>query len=298
MKISFLLKSLIQGVFGDYRQKLTEAKVKKISSMAFLLFFITLSGFSMVSAGNAMAHSFWLNATDFLPDYSEKFGAKSIIYMGYGHHYPVHDFLQPDDLESYEHIMPGGEKNNLTSGNSGYLETSVKLPKPGLHIIAASLKPGFYTMSEENGRIKHSMEPKTGLKNVVKSVYHHRFAKALLVAGDSSGDGYKQVLGQKIEIIPQSDPTTLKTGDMLSIQVLLDGNPAKYFNVNATYAGFSSKDDYAFYTKTDSKGMAQVRIIHYGPWLIRVDDYIKAKDDMAEKCDFMHYTATLTFEVR
>lgn len=272
--------------------------IKKNNFLSGVKYFILLLMCYFAFSEKAMAHSFWLNATDFLPDYSEKFGAKSIIYMGYGHHYPVHDFLQPDDLESYEHIMPGGEKNNLTSGNSGYLETSVKLPKPGLHIIAASLKPGFYTMSEENGRIKHSMEPKTGLKNVVKSVYHHRFAKALLVAGDSSGDGYKQVLGQKIEIIPQSDPTTLKTGDMLSIQILLDGNPAKYFNVNATYAGFSSKDDYAFYTKTDSKGMAQVRIIHYGPWLIRVDDYIKAKDDMAEKCDFMHYTATLTFEVR
>ena len=244
------------------------------------------------------AHSFWINATDFLPEYREKFGAKSVVYFGYGHQYPVHDFLEPERLEAFVHVSPDGGRADLTPGSGGFLATKVELKQPGIHVIGASVKPGFYTMYEKDGRVRHAIEPKTGLENVIKSVYHHRFAKALLTAGNPAADGFFEPVGHKVEILPQTNPAELRIGNMLPLQILLDGKPARYFAVHATYSGFSSNDDFAYATKTDANGMAEIRILHHGPWLIRADNYMKPPPELADQCDYLHYTATLTFEVR
>jgi hypothetical protein len=41
----------------------------------------------------AFGHLVWINATDYTPTYYERFGARTKVYFGYGHKYPVHDFL-------------------------------------------------------------------------------------------------------------------------------------------------------------------------------------------------------------
>ena len=177
------------------------------------------------------------------------------------------------------------------------MATRVNFEKPGAYIVAAVLKPGFYTIYVEKGKVHHKIGPKTGLKGVILSLYYEQYAKALVMVGAEDTFAYKNRIGHKIEIVPLKNPTSLRIGDFLPIQVLFDGRPAKYCRVFATYSGFSTGEDFAYTTSTDGEGIAKIRILHYGPWLIKAEMKLPATGDLRDKCDELHYTATFTFEV-
>ena len=45
------------------------------------------------------AHNLWLNATDYSPELRSRAGAHTKVYFGFGHKFPVHDFLDRSTLE-------------------------------------------------------------------------------------------------------------------------------------------------------------------------------------------------------
>ena len=246
----------------------------------------------------AFSHTFWLNATDYFPEiYSPEYGARTKVYFGWGHGYPVADFLSAEKLSEFNLITPKGESEPIKPGVGGFLATELSFSEKGTNIIAASLKPEFYTMYVEKGKIHHSSVPKTGLNGVILSLHFEQYAKALINISGSS-EVFSKPVGHTLEIIPMYNPADIKTGDILPVQVLFKGNPARFCQVYGTYAGFSTSDDFAFTTVTDGKGNAKIRILHHGPWLLKAKIKLPAPDELKDKCNEMSYTATLTFEVK
>jgi uncharacterized GH25 family protein len=100
-----------------------------------------------------------------------------------------------------------------------------------------------------------------------------------------------------MEIVPVQDPSTLKVGSMLEVKVLFEGNPAKSTVVYGTYAGFSDvPGTFAYTTSTDKEGIAKIKILKKGVWLLvakREDPY----KDLAV-CDKQAYSGSITFQVR
>lgn len=256
-----------------------------------------LVGVSLCFSTLVSAHSLWLNVTNYSPEIYPKFGANTKIYFGWGHHYPVDDFLSQEILDDFSLIGPSGNKVKLNPNPGGFLATSISLKTPGTYLACAILRPGFYTIYEEKGKVHHKPGPKIGLEGVIMSLHYEIFAKALINVGKKSGDSFKRPVGHSLEIVPLKDPSELKVGDFLPIQVLFKGKPARYCKVYATYNGFSSKCDYAYTTIADRKGEARIRIIHHGPWLIKTDMKLPATEDLKEKCDELSYSATLTLGV-
>ncbi|MBL0700361.1 MAG: DUF4198 domain-containing protein [Desulfosarcina sp.] len=150
------------------------------------------------------AHLVWINAADYTPTFRERFGAGTKIYFGYGHKYPVHDFIKAERLTEFTCTDPENKKIDI--------------------------KPG--------------------------------------------------------------------AGDFLDLKVLFKGKPARYFKVYTTYSGFSTDNNFAYTTGTDAKGMARIRILHYGPWLIKAGIKMPAPDELKGACRQVHYTATLTFGIK
>ena len=246
----------------------------------------------------ALAHTMWLNATNYFPEiYSPEYGARTKVYFGWGHRYPVADFLSADKLSDFKLITPKGESNPIKSGVGGFLATELSFSEKGTYIVAASLKPGFYTMYMKKGQIHHRSVPKTGLSGVILSLHFEQYAKALInVAGSSEAFG--KPVGHTLEIIPLLNPAELKVGDYMPVQVLFKGRPARFCPVYGTYAGFSTGDDFAFATTADGQGKAKIRILNHGPWLIKARIKLPAPDKLKDKCNELSYTATLTFEVK
>jgi len=256
--------------------------------------FIAISALSifLCTSASVDGHSMWLN----LSNYSPTSKGDSKIYFGWGHRYPLDDYLAEEKLMEFSLISPSGRKEKLSPNPGGFLATDIRFSEKGTHIVTAVLKPGFYTMYIENGKIHHQSVPKGGLKNIILSLYFEQYAKAL-VNVDKGSDSFSKPVGHKLEIIPLKNPFELKAGDILLIQVLFEGKPARFFKIYGTYAGFSTKDEFAYATTTNSKGIAKIRILHYGPWLIKTEIQLPAPEELKDKCNELHYTATLTFEV-
>ena len=254
--------------------------------------------FCLTLSTTASPHSLWLNATDYYPEiHSSEYGARTKVYFGWGHEYPVSDFLSAEELSEFSLITPEGVIEGLQPGQGGFLATELTLSEKGTNIVAASLKPGFYTMYIEKGEIHHKGAPKTGLSRVIMSRRFEQYAKALINVGSSS-EVFGEPVGHTLEIIHLENTFSLKVGDYLPVQVLFKGRPAMFCHVYGTYAGFSTDDDFAFATMTDSEGKAKIRILHHGPWMLKARKKIPAPDELEDKCDELSYSATLTFEVK
>jgi len=248
----------------------------------------------------AHAHTLWLSASDYSPQPEPGSAhASTNVYFGWGHHYPVDDFFPEDNLDEFRLIKPDGKAVELIPNPGGFLATHIELEVPGLYWVSASTKPGFYTMFVDNGIIRHRAGPKTGLKEVIRSLRYEQYAKCLINAGQAEGDTFSRPIGHKLEIVPLDNPYKLPAcgGRFLRIMVIFDGRPASYCQVFATYAAFSAGDDYAYTTTTDGEGIAKIRLLHWGMWLIKAKLRLPAPDELKDECNQLSYTATLTFEI-
>ena len=264
--------------------------------------------FCVLISGPANAHTMWINAVDYMMQagagHSHSEGdehiAQTNVYFGFGHCYPVDDFMPKEMLSTFCVLNENHNKKDLEPNPGGFLATAVKFEKPGPYIVSAALKPGYYTMHIEKGQVKHKLGPKTGLNGVILSLYYEQYAKALLTVGETSDNAFAKPLGDKIEIVSLENPLNMKAGvgQILPVQIWFNGRPASFCKVYATYSGFSTKDDYALATTADSKGVAHIRLTHWGPWLIKAERRQPAGKDLKDKCNELHYTATLTFEIR
>ncbi|MCK4308055.1 DUF4198 domain-containing protein [candidate division WOR-3 bacterium] len=265
----------------------------------------TIRRISMISlilwaSGFAYGHMMWLNSSNYYPGFHPKSGASTIIYFGWGHRYPVGDFLDQEMfLEKFYFVCPRcGKLHPLNPNPGGFLATQVKFEESGSYWVCAELKSGFYTMYMKKGKMHHELGPKTGLKNVIMSLWYKQWAKALINVGVEDTFAYNKPVGHEIEIVPLKNPMTLREGDFLPIQVLFKGKPVSFCEVHATYSGFSTGEEFAYATSTDREGKAKIRILHYGIWLVKAEKQLPPEVKLRDKCDMLHYTATFTFEVK
>jgi len=246
-------------------------------------------GFCLCLSSISSAHTMWLNVTDHSPKiwshpkYAPKPRAKTVVYFGWGHRYPVADFLSDKYLGDFFIIRPDGGRENLTPGEGGFRATEIKMKKDGGWIAGATIKPGFY------GEVE-------GKKDFYKLRYA-QYGKALINVGKVSGNPFSEPVGHKLEIIPLMNPNELKLGDRFPIRVLFEGKPAPNTKIHG--CSLFSFTDKSFTTFTNSKGEAKINILDYhGPWIVKAGMKMPPPKELKDKCQELNYTSTLTFAVQ
>ncbi|MCK4422670.1 MAG: DUF4198 domain-containing protein [Candidatus Omnitrophica bacterium] len=258
---------------------------------------VFVTGFCVCLLESVSAHTMWLNVTKYSPKmykpregtpakYTREPGARSTVYFGWGHEYPVEGFLTDKHLGELVLVSPKGEKEKLTPGEGGFRATQIKMKKEGGWIAAATIKPGFY------GKV----ESKPEAKGEFWKMRYAQCAKALINAGEVSGNPFLKPVGHEIEIIPLKNPNQLKLGDWFPFKVLFDGKPAKRAEIHA--ASLFSSTDESFTAHTNNNGEAKIRLLHYGPWIVKAKLQLPPTEEFKDKCKELRYTATLTFEAR
>lgn len=252
----------------------------------------------LLTTTGAYGHRLWINVSDHYPEH----GYANVCF-GWGHDYPLSDFLRRERLASFELLMPDGIRKSLTPNEGGYLATKIdfkNMPNPGHYVVAASLRPGYYTMYIENGEVHHKVGPKSGVSGrIILSTLSQQNAKVLVTLGSPQWDPQRLVVGHKnVELIPLDDPAKLNLRDILRIKVLRDGNPVSNTEVRGTYLGFDSLDEPACLVTTNDKGIASIRVLAETVWTFATTIKEPAPKQLAEKCNELWFTGTLTLHIR
>ena len=189
--------------------------------------------------------------------------------------YSTHVFARSEELEDegYSELSYQGKPLPLTA-NQNWLtyDSKVTLAGGGAALICGHRKPMLYN-----------------------KVQYEKFAKLLLPV-DGNSAGFDQVAGQRLEIVPMSDPFAVKPGEEIGFKVLLDGKPAKFDAVWATYDGFSYVGDaWAYTAAPTAHGEAKVKITQPGFWIVRTTVKL---DEKGEGYEGVSLRAVLAFPVK
>jgi uncharacterized GH25 family protein len=115
--------------------------------------------------------------------------------------------------------------------------------------------------------------------------------KTFVRVGEPKGDtSWKEPVGLFLEIVPEKDPTALRTGDEFPVRVMRDGAPFADFSLNAVTAGDKEGET----RRTDAAGRATFKLGKAGRWLLRG---VEARKSTAPDMNFEAKSTTLTFEV-
>lgn len=244
-----------------------------------------------VFSGQGFAHDAWIQ----MEDYSIEKGAVAAFVPVNGHHFviPSEELLSRDQVEKAFFLDPQGvEVPVVTKGEAGYQS---KTGVAGQGTFLAVLKPqgGLFSKTPEGYQRGKSRKD---LTDVVECKFSDKYAKAVFTVGQPGGEAFSRVLGHAAEIVPLQDPGMLKKGEELRVKVLFDGKPARTW-VYGTFAGFSAEaNTFAYTTYTDVDGVAKIRLIEKGTWLLIVKQ--ESAYPEASVCDKLVRGASLTFEIR
>lgn len=188
-----------------------------------------------------------------------------------------HVMMVSEEVEPQEHVklaLVEGKSSTALSVTPNpmlfTLDGQLKAKREGTAILAGHREGVVWTQTTKGWKAA-SMK---GLDGVIQSNKYEKFCKTLLTV-EHGDDGWKQVLGQKLEIVPLSDPTMARPGDELGFKVLLDGKPVTTNGVLATYDGFSYETmAFAYSGEPRDDGSVWVKVTAPGVWMVRVEHKI------------------------
>lgn len=226
--------------------------------------FVRLFGIAILAFGlssQAFAHEFLFKPE---PWNTYKAGQKLPLAV-----HSTHVFMLGEEIESPELVKLSymGEKITL-SPNQAWLtqDGTVTLKGGSAAIIEGHRLPILWSETPKGGKAGG----RSTHKDAIKAASYEKFAKLLLPV-DGHTNGFDKVLGHKLEIVPVTNPLTAQAGDELLFKVLLDGKPAQFDMVQATYDGFTDIPNAWAYSASPVKhGEAVVKISSPGLWIVRV----------------------------
>lgn len=208
-----------------------------------------------------------------------------------------HVFMQGEEQEDAEDIsvavLSGGKRQplQLTRRDATLTyEGQATAPTGGTFMLVGARLPQTWSLTPEG--LKRGT-PAT-LPGAVSPMKVEKFSKTLINLSPDDG-GFAAVAGDRLEIVPVSNPATLRPGQDLSVRILFDGKPLST-RVYATYDGFTDNPaTYAYFTETADDGTARVRATRPGTWMVRVEQRMNERAAGHER--YMA-RAVLVFEVK
>ena len=121
---------------------------------------------------------------------------------------------------------------------------------------------------------------------------YSKFAKAVVLSG-TPDDNYRQSLGFVLEIIPESNPYSLHSGEELPVRVMFRGMPAAGLQLEAAWFG-NGQSKTTVIGRTGLDGRIRVPISAAGKWRLHSLLMERCADPAA--ADWESFWASLTFE--
>ena len=243
---------------------------------------LALAAFALTAiSAPVLAHYPWITVTEG--------DAGPAFRVHFGHRFPAEGRLQPHQLQAARLIAADGITHELALEDHE-LHSLPPLGE-GAHLLVVEQNLSFWSRTHEGGR-RASREQYPDAFSCSQSA---NVMKAIV--GGGAGVAWGREQGHPLELVPLSDPSTLRTGDPLEVRVLLHGAPWTG-EIRATYAGYEGQGEeaYAVRVATNAEGVARFVPAVAGHWLVLAH----AGEDFPDPaiCDRRSYHSTLTFAVR
>ena len=279
----------------------------------------------LFSTSLAHAHSFWVNTFE---SFAHQPGHVT-TGLGWGHSLPIDDIINSPNgkilVESFTITDPEGKITALKipsaetatadtqTSNFDLFSADIGLQKialkeesmPGIYKIEARSKPAFYTkFIDTKGRNRLKMKPKNQVKDIKKVLMAVKYqANAVSYVALKKWET-PEPTNQGLEIIPMTDLSRVKAGDLVAFKVLYMGTPPKGGDtyITASTPAFDKGKHFSLYSKI-KKGKAQFIVQCPGQWMVNCSHTGKVEKDgplkdLYGKADSSITGATLTFNAK
>ncbi|MBL9189422.1 MAG: DUF4198 domain-containing protein [Opitutaceae bacterium] len=260
---------------------------------------LPLALLSLASFAPLSAHEFWLKPDKFFAAP----GATVNLTVLRGEHFEGE--LRPISTErvaALRHYSAAGAVDAMARVPAARAIDALPftLARPGTHLLALDSTVSTITLApdkflgylEEDGlefidaarkAAKQDKEP--GRERYLRCV------KTLVRVGDKSDATYATRTGQRLEIVPQSDPFATRPGSRLGFSVIFDDKPLAGALVRAWH--HREKNLILIRGRTAADGTIAFDLPHAGEWMISVVHMIPIKD--VPGYDWQSYWGNLTF---
>jgi len=249
--------------------------------------------------GSVIAQEFWMMPEKFHYHKGDTLKAKFNV----GNNFTGETWnLRPERIQSVKGFS-NNQSIDLTTkalpGTNDHLK--ILLASEGSYIIAMEGKSAFVELGAErfNAYLKENalddvinQRKKNNATDLPGKEFYIRNTKLIVQTGDRLDDGYKKRTGLTLDIIPQTNPTSYKVGDMIKFTILFDGKPL--FGARAFSMNNKENRVYAQPIYTQQDGSIEVRLFNDGLWMITVVTMIPSKD---KRADWQSYWGTFLFSV-
>lgn len=259
----------------------------------------------LLASVSLSAHDFWLAASPGRPTAGEKVTVTASV----GDRFPKStNFTAPERVDQWRVIGATGdvpvarefrriEETIKEKVVPTALATDVTLPSAGAYLgvmtivarVAPMKGPAFTDYLKEEGldQIIAARQASGDAEKSVKESYA-RYAKVAIRNGAGSAAHLTKAVGLKAEFVPSTDPSSVKVGQSLTVQLLAEGKPVK----DAAVTAVSSAEGPAVKARTDANGLVTMKIDREGAWLIKTVHMAKS---LTPDVDWESYWVTLVF---
>jgi uncharacterized GH25 family protein len=250
----------------------------------------------------ATAHDYWLEPASFFLQPKQSVALR--LYVGDHFAGETERPFQAKPTLTFQ-LIGGKETVDLKkAGVEGKTPIAHLTPQlPGTYVIRLDRGPQLIKLSAD--KFNHYLEEE-GLHTILKmrreagedkkegrEVYS-RCIKSLLQVGDERDTTWKDVLGQKLEIVPLANPYGLKAGSSLPVRIDFDGKPltgVRLFAHRRTAGKVETQT-----TVTSQEGLATIKLDGAGEWLLRLVHMRRCRDNAA--ADWESFWASFSFGLR
>ena len=205
-------------------------------------------------------------------------------------------------------VFPSGElakpeESNITKdATTSYL--NLQPSDPGNYVVGLSTSPreidlkakDFNEYLSEDG-IPDTLNDRKRRNELAKDVRerYSKHVKTIFQVGDKQSDNYKTILGYAVEIVPKTNPYSVKNGSLFEFLCLKDGKQLSNQLVMTGYEDSAGKLVTGINVRTDKNGIGRIRLDGAGKWYLKFINMTRIVDP---KINYESKWATLTFEIK
>lgn len=264
--------------------------MKRLARTALAAWTVFLSPF-------AGAHEFWLWPAPF----SLPVGGTVAVGMFVGEYFEGERIgVSPSHAASMR-VHAAGERGGLVTAHAAPPSLNMTFTRAGTHVIAFDSAPSMLTLSADKF---HAYLHEEGLDAIIRQreqdgtaetpgrERYRRNAKALVKVGRADS-AFAGRTGQRLEIMPLSDPLSASPGDTLGFRLLFDDKPLHGMLVKAWHR----RDGQTTVVRARSNADGRVRLTlpYPGPWMVSTVHMIPAAG--TADADWDSFWGNLTFEL-